>query len=335
MGPMTALYGLAHFWVDLSCALLVLGTMAGRGDFALCLLLYNFCAFALQMPLGLAADRLGRNGAVAAAGCVLTATAFVPPPGATAAVAAGVGNALFHLGGGMDVLGGSRGRAAALGVFVSPGALGLYVGTLWGRSGSLPLWPVPLVLLALGAAIQTLRPRRTGNPPPSLEAPAGYAPLAPLFLVVVLRSYMGLNQAFPWKGTGCWAAALTLALVLGKAAGGFLMDMLGPRRASLVSLGLAGALYLLSGLPLPGTLAVFLFNMTMPITLWAAVQALPGARGFAFGALTYALFLGFLPGYLGWPSLLEGPASYAAAALVSLALLLPPLRRLERGARRC
>ena len=50
-----ALYSLAHFWVDSSCALLVFRTMAGREDLALCLLLYNFCAFALQMPLGLLA----------------------------------------------------------------------------------------------------------------------------------------------------------------------------------------------------------------------------------------------------------------------------------------
>ena len=71
-----ALYSLAHFWVDLSCALLVFRTMAGREDLALCLLLYNFCAFALQMPLGLLADRLDRNGTLAAAGCgvVLLAT---------------------------------------------------------------------------------------------------------------------------------------------------------------------------------------------------------------------------------------------------------------------
>ena len=53
-----ALYSLTHLWVDLSCALLVFRTMAGEENFVLCLLLYNFCAFALQMPLGLLADRL-------------------------------------------------------------------------------------------------------------------------------------------------------------------------------------------------------------------------------------------------------------------------------------
>ena len=336
--PPLALYSLAHLWVDLSCALLVLRTLSGGPDFGLCLLLYNFCAFALQMPLGLLADRLDRNGALSAAGCALTALAYLIPLPVLAAVTAGVGNALFHLGGGLDALNAGGDRAGGLGVFVSPGALGLFLGSAWARGTAGGLWAAPAGLLALAAAILWQCRRRygpglrSGNAPASLAAPAGYAPLLPLFLVVVLRSYMGMNQSFPWRGAGGWALALTLALAAGKAAGGFAMDRLGPRWASLGSLGTAAALYLLSALPLPGTLAVFLFNMTMPITLWAAARTLPGAKGFTFGLLTFALFLGFLPSFLGWPSLLTGPASYAGAALASLLLLWRPLRR---GAVRC
>ena len=329
-----ALYSLTHFWVDLSCALLVFRTIAGGADFALCLLLYNFCAFALQMPLGLLADRLDRNGAVSAAGCVLTALACLLPGPVPAAVTAGVGNALFHLGGGIDVLNRSRERAWALGVFVSPGALGLFLGTLWGKGTAPALWLAPAGLLLLGGAIlwlcrRTFGTLRSGNAPVELESSGGYAVLLPLFLVVVLRSYMGMNQAFPWKGE--WALLLTLALVLGKTAGGFAMDRFGAERASAVSLGLAAALYLASALPLPGVLAVFLFNMTMPVTLWAAARAVPGAKGFTFGLLTFALFLGFLPSWLGWPSLLRGPASYAVMAAVSLFLLWLPLRKGAAG----
>ena len=325
-----ALYSLAHFWVDLSCAFLVFRTLANGPDLALCLLLYNFCAFALQMPLGLLADRWDRNGVTAAGGCALTALAYLIPAPLPAAVTAGVGNALFHLGGGIDVLNKSASRAWALGVFVSPGALGLYLGTLWGRGGTPALWLPPLGLLILGIGILGLCRRvlgslRSGNAPLDLAAPGGYGALLPLFLVVVLRSYMGMNQAFPWKGA--WALPLTLALVLGKTAGGFAMDRLGAGRASAGSLGAAAALYLASALPLPGILAVFLFNMTMPVTLWAAAQALPGAKGFAFGLLTFALFLGCLPSFLVWPSLLTGPAQYAALAAVSLVLLWLPLRR--------
>lgn len=324
------LYSLTHFWVDLSCAFLVFRTLSGEADFALCLLLYNFCAFALQMPLGLLADRLNRNGAAAAAGCGLIALAYLVPAPLPAAVTAGVGNALFHLGGGIDVLNRSRSSAWALGVFVSPGALGLFIGTAWGRGTSPALWLGPAGLLALGGAILWLYRRRfgslrSGNAPLDIAAPAEYTPLLPLFLVVVLRSYMGMNQVFAWKAE--WALALTLALVLGKSAGGFALDRLGARRASAWSLGLAAGLYLFSALPLPGILAVFLFNMTMPVTLWAAARLMPGVKGFAFGLMTFALFLGYLPSFMGWPNLLTGPASCAAIALASLLLLWLPLRK--------
>ena len=327
--PLLALYGIAHFWVDLSCAFLAFRSLSGSPDFLLCLLLYNFCAFALQMPLGLWADGLDRNGLLAAAGCGLTAAAFLAPIPLAAAVVAGVGNALFHLGGGIDVLNAGEKRAAALGVFVSPGAVGLYVGTLWGGGASVSALVPPAGLLLLGTAILWLCRRsfgsfRSGNAPVEAEPAGGsWLPLVPLFLVVVLRSWMGLGQSFPWKAA--WGLPLVLALALGKAAGGFLMDAVGPRRAAGWSLGLAAALYLLSGAPLPGLLAVFLFNMTMPMTLWAAAQLLPGAKGFGFGLLTFALFVGYLPVYLGWPAVFGNVWACAAAAALSLALLWRPM----------
>ena len=327
--PLLALYSLAHFWVDLSCALLAFRSLSASPDFALCLLLYNFCAFALQMPLGLLADRLDRNGAVAAAGCALVALAYTVPLPLAAAVTAGVGNALFHLGGGIDTLNTGLDRSAALGIFVSPGAVGLFLGTLWGRGDAAPLWAGPVGLLVLAGAIlwlcrRTFGSLRSGNAPVEAEPAGGsWLPLVPLFLVVVLRSWMGLGQSFPWKAA--WGLPLVLALALGKAAGGFLMDAVGPRRAAGWSLGLAVALYLLSGAPLPGLLAVFLFNMTMPMTLWAAAQLLPGAKGFGFGLLTFALFVGYLPVYLGWPAVFGNVWACAAAAALSLALLWRPL----------
>ena len=327
--PLLALYSLAHFWVDLSCAFLAFRFLSAAPEFTLCLLLYNFCAFALQMPLGLWADSLDRNGMLAAAGCGLTAAAFLLPVSLVAAVVAGVGNALFHLGGGIDVLNASGEKAAALGIFVSPGAVGLYVGTLWGGEAAVSALLPPAGLLALGGGILLLCRRtfgslRSGNAPVEAEPAGGsWLPLVPLFLVVILRSWMGLGQSFPWKAA--WGLPLVLALALGKAAGGFLMDAVGPRRAAGWSLGLAAALYLLSGAPLPGILAVFLFNMTMPMTLWAAAQLLPGAKGFGFGLLTFALFVGYLPVYLGWPAVFGNVWACAAAAALSLALLWRPL----------
>ena len=325
-----ALYSIAHFWVDLSCAFLVFRTLLGVEELAMCLLLYNFCAFALQMPLGLLADRWNRNGFVAAVGCLLVAVAYVTPIPLLTAVVAGIGNSLFHLGGGIDVLNTSQKKAAALGIFVSPGALGLFIGTAWGNGTTPSLWLAPLCLLILATILLRYAGGASNNMPLDPTPARGYAPLLPLFVVVVLRSYMGMNQAFPWKGTGAWAVILTLALVLGKTAGGFLMDKLDARKASAVSLLAAALLYFFCDAPFCGTLAVFLFNMTMPITLWAAARLMPGGKGFAFGLLTFALFLGYLPAWMGWPSLLTTPLANGLAAVISAAVLLPGLRK-ERG----
>ena len=331
--PMLVVYSAAHALVDFACAFLVFRTMLTSPDLGLCLLLYNFCAFALQMPFGLLADGWNRNGPVAAAGCLAVALAYLPfLPSLAAAVVAGVGNGLFHVGGGLDVLNDSAEKASALGVFVSPGALGLYIGGILGRQGTaLSLWPA-LFLVAMAALI-LMAVRCTYNGFASLNAPAvltlsrsGLLPAVFLTAVVVLRSYMGFNQTLPWKSEGHWGLIVTLALVFGKAAGGFLCDWLGAKRAAVLSLGLAAVCYLFSADPVVGTAAVFLFNMTMPITLWAAARLMPGGKGFAFGLLTFALFLGFLPTWLGWSSILTSPWAMALAAVLSALLLLAGLK---------
>ena len=320
-------YSLGHFWVDFSCVLLMFSQLWGSPEWVMCVLLYNFCAFALQMPIGLMADKLSRNSCVAALGCVLVAGGWllsgIP---LLAAAIAGVGNGCFHVGGGIDVLNRSWRKAAALGIFVSPGAFGVYFGTALGKAGTIPGWLPAVGLMLFGVLFIGLDLRLrgsldSGNVPVelSVRADALWA-LAGCFLVVVLRSYVGMVLTFPWK-TGAWAVASVCAVVFGKTAGGFLGDAIGMQKAAIGSLGLSALLFCFGSAPLAGVAAVFLFNMTMPITLWAAARLLPGGRGFAFGTLTFALFLGFLPTWLGWPVLVNGGLSYALAALTSLILL--------------
>jgi len=304
-------------------------------QWVLWLLIYNFLAFAVQMPIGLIADKLSRNAICAAVGCALAALAYPVSGIPAAAVAAlGIGNALFHIGGGIDVLNASRGKSGPLGIFVSPGAFGIYFGTMLGNSSPSSV-PAAALLLAAAAVILFLqytwkRSFNSDNLTLSLEgagSPDILLALGCLFVVVILRSYVGLVLSFPWKGEGYWGLALICAVVFGKAAGGFLADAVGATRASMLSLGLSAAAFLLSGNPVMGVLAVFLFNMTMPITLWAAARMLPGAKGFAFGLLTFGLFLGFVPVYLGANELLSVPPGFAAASLVSLVLLLMGLKK--------
>lgn len=331
---MLTVYSIAHAVIDFSCAFLVWRAMADSPHLGVALLFYNFCAFALQMPFGLLADGWNRNGIVAVAGCAAVALAYLPfLPAIAGAVIAGIGNGLFHVGGGLDVLNDSRQKSAALGIFVSPGAFGLYLGGILGRGVKMP-YLLPVLLLVLMGTLILFTARHTYHGLQSLNAPTEIKATkqdiilaALLTAVVVLRSYMGFNQALPWKSEGHWGLIVTVALVLGKAAGGFLCDKLGARKAAAISLLLAAVFYLFSANPLCGTFAVFLFNMTMPITLWAAAQLFPGGKGFAFGLLTFALFLGYLPTCLGLPSLFIAPWVNAIGAVLSAVLLLGGLRK--------
>ena len=321
----TAIYSLGHFLVDFACAFAMFRYAAGRPEWAGAALLYNFFAFAGQMPLGLLADAWGQGRIFAGTGCFLAAVSYLLSGSPwVLACTAGLGNALFHIGGGYDVLSASGSRAGPLGVFVSPGAFGLFLGAWLGKGGLAPSLLPPLLLLVMGGVILLLCAGTEGGGPAIDLRGAGYAALAALFVVVCLRSYAGFLLSFPWK-TGLWAWIFVLCVVLGKTAGGFLFDSLGGKLTSLLSLGLAAVLFCLSDAPLCGCAAVLLFNMTMPVTLRAAADLLPGARGFSFGLLTFALFLGFLPEYLGLPGIAAG-WMYALLCLLSLVLLLPALR---------
>ena len=330
-----ALYSGGHFTVDFACAFLMISLIATAGEARLlCLLLYNFCAFALQMPAGLIADRLDRNAAVAVAGLALTLTAFaLCPIPILCATVLGIGNCLYHVGGGVDVLHFSERKQWMLGVYVSPGAIGLFLGGALARNNllSLPLGFALILgvtaLISLGLHLTHSLKKPSGNVPPSI-ATVGRAPalaILCLLLVVVLRSYVGMTLTFPWK-TGVWSVLTVLGVALGKAAGGFIADRMGAVRASVVTLSLCALLFLFSGNALCGLLAVFLFNMTMPLTLFAMARLFPGARGFAFGTLTFALFLGYLPTHFSLPVPFAGEGWwYAIEAAISLLLLIAGL----------
>lgn len=341
------MYVIGHFAVDFSCAFLLFRMIYSSDQWYLCLILYNFCAFAMQMPLGILADQWNRNGVCAALGCAMVVLSYgfafvfmrsdfrVFTPEILIVITAGIGNALFHIGGGIDVLNAGKEKAKLLGVFVAPGALGIYLGTLCGKQDQIAGVVVAIILsiiaiLILWRCFKSKKSFRSDNVPISFKGIQSLGLLLALFcliLVVCLRSYTGMSANFPWKGQGEWGIALVCGVVLGKVCGGFLADWLGIMTTSILSLGLSAIFYLLSGYPLFGTIAVFLFNMTMPITLWGVVQILKGAKGFAFGLLTFALYIGFLPVYMEWNMIGITGLVLAITSLCSMLLLIIGLRK--------
>ena len=101
---LVAAYSAAHFAVDLCCAMLVLPAAREASDKAMALLIYNFCAFAMQLPIGVLADRYGGGRYFSAIGCLMVALGGLLPSPMLTAVVCGLGNAAFHIGGGADVM---------------------------------------------------------------------------------------------------------------------------------------------------------------------------------------------------------------------------------------
>ncbi len=313
------MYAILHFIVDFCCAFLMFRLSFQVKDFYIYFFIYNFCAFALQMPVGLVADKWNHGNLAAAAGCCITGIAFflsvvLVPTDITivsnmAVVLAGIGNCLFHVGGGIEVQDESKDRLTPLGIFVSPGAIGIYLGTILGKDTAIRDG-IPLLLLLLGTVclfwhiyrhrketdVEKGFVQKRGQYQKSVMAGA----LLCLLGVVVLRSHLGMIFTFPWKITQAGAVFGLLAVVFGKMAGGFLADKIGLGKACVFSVLPAICCFGFAQFPFFGVLGLFFFNMSMPMTLSMAAEILKPCRGFAFGILTFAIFIGFLPAYLGY-----------------------------------
>jgi FSR family fosmidomycin resistance protein-like MFS transporter len=300
--------------------------------FIFLVIFYNVFAFGLQALFGLAADHLKAPRKVALLGCVLTAFSaitFIYSP-ILAIVFAGLGNALFHVGGGSISLNLTPKKAFAPGVFVAPGALGLLVGTIVGKNGQFIAWPFILILAALCLLMFIVKkPEMNYEREYVGENKFNYLKiiLALVFLSVAIRSLVGAVLVFPWKTDLDLLVILTLAIVLGKGLGGVLADRFGWIRVAVGAL-LLSIPFLVFGANIPylAIMGMFLFNITMPITMVAISNILPGRPGFAFGLTCLALIIGVLPSFTGLKQILGGELSVAAVIIISSLALFYGLR---------
>lgn len=391
--PTIVLYAATHFLVDFATIFLMVFGYSHHHDWLLLVLLYNTFAFALQLPIGMLTDKTQRAPLFAAAGCLLiiAAYAFVSLPFA-ATLIAGTANALFHVGAGADTIKSSGDKGGPLGLFVAPGALGVFYATRLGHQLAetmswqissdapmaklllpiamirhIPILSVSLLLLAVIALmISALYLRRRKHPPvrqpghpidaaqsePRTTAvklpafidnastfgdlpenqPLGLSPLVGvvitncLLAVVVMRSLIGCELRFDWKSQAGWAVALVVCTMFGKLLGGYLADRIGYVKTAVISLAGASVLFLLPQYPYAGCVSVLLFNMTMPITLRAQATLFREMEGFAFGLLSFGLYIGWLPMHLGWVVAREWSWLFTLGAVLSLGLLVVSLK---------
>lgn len=335
----TAIYAGMHFLVDFLCAWAMFGFFQSGAEAYGNFLIYNFCAFALQMPLGtlldLARGIVRRKDRLpllwTGLGVILTVLGALFHPAVL-----GLGNALFHVGGGLDVITedfACNRKGRNLGIFVAPGAIGLFFGTLLGKTGTgygiLILGGVLLAALFVGLLVK--KPCQAD--PKAWNKGRGSVLILTLccFTVVALRSWTGFAATFPWRSRELLAVLAVLAVAGGKALGGFASGRFGPGRTMGVTLGSAAVCFLLGDLPVFGLLALLLFNMSMPVTLYLLAENLPKMPGFSFGLLTFGLFLGFLPSYSAVTLPISGTIAGMAGSLISALLMLLAWKAVDRG----
>lgn len=316
-----ALVSLQHMLVDFICALImyhmVIDGIANRS------VIYNLCAFALQLPFGLVADAVNDRSGKAGKICIGLSIPFLAAGCYGIPAVLGIGNALFHVGGGiitMNVDDSEQFKGRGLGTFVAPGALGLLAGNLIGSHTML----IACVALALMTVLYVLLIRQDyqlniNNESKQKENIIGIVLCC--LTVVVIRSFVGMTVSFTWKNTVLRIIISVIAIAAGKTLGGFAAAEYGIRKTTVASLLLAMVCFLFKDYMVAGLTGLLLFNMTMPLTLYILADTMKGMPGTAFGILTFGLFLGYYPTAAFSFSFDTGFTS-AAGCLISLVLLL-------------
>ena len=326
-----------HMGIDFLCAFSLYHHFTSLRD---TFLLYNFCAFALQLPFGIVLDYLMKEKKQSfypsffftIAGVLLTVAGTLTHP-----IILGIGNAFFHVGGGVLSIHeddhyhfGGRG----LGTFVAPGAIGLCLGSLY-HDTSLYTLIFMIVSLLLGLLSGLLWRERNERVFYSREIEMKRERLLIVllmaFTVVVLRSLSGMAISFEWKKGSLIVFLSVLCLASGKTAGGFLSASLGMKKTVIITLVLSALCYFFGQKTFFGMAGLFFFNMTMPLTLYLSAKTLPSYPGTAFGILTLGLFIGYLPVLYGFLRNIPPSPSGVIVSLISRVLLYIAADLFERG----
>lgn len=303
------IYTILHFLVDFATVFLISGILIGpavgmvnRGEV---IIVYNLIAFAGQLPIGMVADALGKNSLVVALGCLLACISYpmslISPW--IACVLAALGNGAFHIGAGSDILKMSMPKAALSGLFVSSGALGVWLA--YKAEASVAIWFCPVLMLI--ASIWLFVTYKVCKEEEKIskirfEKPSAIVLLAVscFALTIVIRSLLGMVMNFSWKTVPLLSFVFVMAVATGKALGGFLGDRFGYIKTAVISLAVSLVSFVFSfDYWALGIVAVLCFNMTMPLTLTAIAGVSNQKYGFAFGITTFALAIGFVPVVFG------------------------------------
>lgn len=315
-------YSLTHGLIDLASSLVVYNAAIVHGlppeKAVSYTLAYSLIAFALQPVAGFIIDIAKRARSATLFGIVVTLAGVVlmHVDALSSIVVVGMGNALFHVGAGGQILSRYRDQATSVGIFVGPGAIGLSIGIWFGNRGLFPLWPLVIGLMGACLALAVLPglkaiPLATQNAAPKRLTIRLFAVLL-LFAAILIRGFVGRTGFSGLPSEALITIGLGVSACVGKMAGGAIADRFGWGRTAIVALLFAsiGLIFVHDNICLAFA-TMMLFQMTMPITLAATSAALPGKPAFAFGLASLALVTGTLPAFFAPREFIQTPSNLA------------------------
>ena len=291
---------LSHLLVDASCIfLLYYGSIQNNIDFELSFYLivfYNVLAFGLQALIGKFFDNKENPKLCAMIGCLLTAFGLILwKYYILACFLVGVGNAFFHVGGGIICLKSSRQKATIPGIFVSTGALGLFLGAVIAHNSYTYPFIFFFLLIFSSICIYFLKIKNDQLKNTYKTTNKFLIIIIFLLLAVVIRSYIGLSINLQWKENILFSFYLALSIFLGKMFGGIIADKFGWLKTSIIALMISSPLIAFCiEYPILFIIGMFFFNFTMTITLIAIANLMQKQKKYTFGLTTLALLIGAL-----------------------------------------
>ncbi len=292
-----------HALVDMVCAYLLFSVITQNlvvdDQFVYLIIWYGLLAFGLQPLCGLIIDyyQIPYQALALSLGVLLTSIlAYFISPWLSITLCA-LANAIFHVSAGTISFNITPQKASAPGIYVGPGALGLFLGTWLGRHHPEKFCLILIAILVLSIFVLYL------IPPIKIDYQIKkisrnntfWLVLLGLLLVVGFRSIVGMSLVFAWKSEFILAVLLVIFVVIGKMLAGLVADRFGWLKTCFIGLILSiPLLYLGADIPYLAFFGALSYQVTMPVTLTAVALLWPGRPGWAFGLPCGALILGAL-----------------------------------------
>jgi FSR family fosmidomycin resistance protein-like MFS transporter len=298
------LLSIGHLVIDLS-GIYLINVQYNDYDFSLIVLfflVYNLIAFGLQPFVGFYADVKNKYFMFVLLGLFLPVVGLLLIDfGIIAIVILTIGNALYHVGGGVISVNLYPNKATPAGVFVAPGAIGVFLGVyLAGKSMS--FIPIIITISSILILLIYIVFKHSIIENNHKDISNNFTLIVGLILVVIgIRGFIGSILLFTWADTLTYQILLVSSIFLGKFFGGILGDKFGFKETGIFGLIVSMPLLLLGySMPILGLIGALFFNFTMAITLFLIIDNLGRYKGFAFGLTTLTLVITFLPKSFGF-----------------------------------